>query len=66
MHSVLGLGSFCMNYHSSAAWIGSPGCFINGLQLVCVVGSDVSQLPPDNSPDLTHSGRVGWLANQVH
>ena len=49
MHSILGWGSFCMNYCFSAAWhegdqpvallrcYCSPGCFDSGLQLLCIV-----------------------------
>ena len=49
MHSILGWGSFCMNYCFSAAWhegdqpvallrrYWSPGCFDSGLQLLCIV-----------------------------
>ena len=55
---ALGHGSFCMNNCISAAWYGgdqpvallrcygNPGCFDNRLQLVCIVGSSVSHLPP--------------------
>ncbi len=62
MHSILGRGSFCMNYCINAAWHGgdqfvallrcngSPGCFDSGLQLICIVGSGVSHLPLDNTP----------------
>ncbi len=31
-------------------WYGSPGFFDSGLQLICIVGSGVSHLPPDNTP----------------
>src|SRR4029434_1454472 len=61
-HSILGRGSFCMNYCSNAAWhggvqsvallrcYGSPGCSDSGLQLFCFVGSGVSHLPLHNTP----------------
>ena len=54
MHSILGRGSFCMNYCINARWhggdqlvallrcYGSPGRFDSGLQLFCFVGSGVS------------------------
>ncbi len=61
-HSILGRGSFCMNYCINAVWhggdqfvallrwYGSPGFFDSGLQLICIVGSGVSHLPLDNTP----------------
>ncbi len=54
MHSILGWGSFCMNYCINAAWHGgnrpvaplrcneSPGCFDSGLQVSWFVGSGVT------------------------
>ena len=56
------LGSFCMNYSINAEWhrvdqpvallrcYGSLGCFDNGLQLVCIVGSCVTHHPLDITP----------------
>ncbi len=55
-------GSFCTNYCFNLAWhrgdqpvallrrYWSPGCFDSGLQLVCIVWSDVTYLPLDNIP----------------
>ncbi len=78
MHSILGWASFCMNYCNNAALHGGnqpvallrcngrPGCFDSGLQVICIVGSGVSHLPLDNTPDsLWSSGLVSLLANQV-
>ncbi len=57
MYSILGRGSFCFNYCLNSAWhggdqfvallrwYGSPGFFDNGLQVICIVGSGVSNLP---------------------
>ncbi len=56
MYSILGRGSFCFNYCLNVAWhggdqfvallrwYGSPGLFDSGLQLICIVGSGVSQV----------------------
>ncbi len=46
---------------------GSPGCFYNGLQVICIVGSGVSHLPLDNTPidALWGSGQASLLANQA-
>ncbi len=67
-----------MNYCIGAAWHGGnqsvallrcnerPGCFDSGLQVICIVGSGVSHLPLDKTPDsLWGSGQVSLLANQV-
>ncbi len=38
---------------------GSPGCFFNsGLQVICVVGSGVSHLPLDNTPEILYEVQV--------
>ncbi len=64
MHSILGWGSFCMNYCINTTWHGdnqpvallrcneSPGCFDSSLHVICIVGlvSGVSHLPLDNTP----------------
>ncbi|MEQ2297462.1 hypothetical protein AMECASPLE_034873 [Ameca splendens] len=62
MHMVLGWASSCMNYCINAPWHRgdqsvalhrcneSLHCFDGCLQVICLVGSDVSHLPPDNSP----------------
>ncbi len=78
MHSIFGWASFCINYCINAAWHGgnqhvarlrcngSPGCFDSGLQVICIVGSGVSLLPLDNTPDsLWGSGQASLLANQA-
>ncbi len=70
MHSILGWASFCMNYCINAAWHGdnqpvallrcngSPGCFDSGLQVICMVGSGVSNLPLDNTPLIPYGVQV--------
>ncbi len=70
MHSILGWTSYYMNYCISAAWHGgnqpvallrcneSPGCFDNGLQVICIVGSGVSHLPLDNTPYILYGVQV--------
>ncbi len=57
MHSILDWASFCMKYCINVAWHGgnqpvallrcngSPGCFDSSLQVICIVGSGVSDLP---------------------
>ncbi len=37
---------------------GSPGCFDSGLQVICVVGSGVSHLPLDNTPEILYEVQV--------
>ncbi len=36
----------------------SPGCFDSGLQAICIVGSGVSHLPLDNTPQIIY--QVCW------
>ncbi len=73
MYSILGWGSFCMNYCINAAWHEdnqpvallrcneSPGCFDNGLHVICIVGSGVSRLPLDNTPSILYGVQVRWV-----
>ncbi len=70
MHSILSWASFCMNYCINVAWHGgnqpvallrcngSPGCFDSGLQVICIVESDVSHLPLDNSSYILYGVQV--------
>ncbi len=37
---------------------GSPGCFNSGLQVICIVGSGVSHLPLDNTPQIIYGVQV--------
>ncbi len=47
-------------------WYGSPGFFDSGLQLICIVGSGVSNLSLDNTIySLWGSGQASLLANQA-
>ncbi len=67
---ILGWASFCMNYCINAAWHGgnkpvallrcngSPGCFDSGLQVICIVGSGVAQLPLDKTPYILYGVQV--------
>ncbi len=75
MHSILGWVSFCTNYCINVAshggnqpvallrCNGSPGCFDSGLQVIYIVGSGVSHLPLDNTPEILYGvqlRRVFW------
>ncbi len=76
MHSILGWASFCMNYCINVAWHGGnrpvallrcygiPGCFDSGLQVICIVGSDISHLPLDNTHRFYTGFRSGEFAGQ--
>ncbi len=76
INSILGWGSFCMNYCINAAWHGgdqpvallrcneSPGYFDNSLQVICIVGSGVSHLPLDNIHRFSLEFRSGEFAGQ--
>ncbi len=71
MYSILGWASFCMNYCINAVWHGgnqpvallrcngSPGFFDSGLQVIYIVGSGVSHLPLDNTPEILY-GQLCW------
>ncbi len=37
---------------------GSPGCFDSGLQVICIVGSGVSHLLLDNTPEILYGVQV--------
>ncbi len=37
---------------------GSPDCFDSGLQVICIVGSGVSHLPLDNTPEILYGVQV--------
>ncbi len=75
-HSILSWGSFCTHYCFNAAWHGgdqpvallrhywSPGCFDSGLQLVCIVWSDVTYLSLDNTHRFSMGFRSGEMAGQ--
>ncbi len=70
MYSILGRGSFCFNYCLNSAWhggdqfvallrwYGSPGFFDSSLQVICIVGSGVSHLPLDNTPQILYGVQV--------
>ncbi len=73
MNSILGWASFCMNYCINAEWHGGDqpvallrcngrsGCFDSGLQVICIVGSGVSHLPLDNTPQILYGVQVWWV-----
>lgn len=59
MHSVFSRGSFCLNCCISVAWhwgnqaVALLRCWgTRAAPLVCVVGADVSHLPPDRSTNI--------------
>lgn len=65
MHLTHGLGSFYMNYctmgaacHGGSQPVGLLRCFDGGLQLICIVGSGVSHLSLDNTPNIPNGIQV--------
>ncbi len=73
MYSILGWGSFCMNYCLNAAWRGGDQsvallrCNEAQVSLIAAfrssagVGSDVSHLPLDNTPQILYEVQVWWV-----
>ncbi|MEQ2168117.1 hypothetical protein GOODEAATRI_011140 [Goodea atripinnis] len=70
MHSVLGWGSFCLNYSINAVRHGGdqpvvllrcnemPGCCDSCLQVSCIIGSGFPYLPLDNTPKILYGVQI--------